>query len=60
MLNGEKLVQSRETLRSGGLNNNNEDVKTLIPVDSDIHGATKHTGGVKTTELKINNIFDYE
>lgn len=37
-----------------------EDGKTLIPVDSDIHGATKHTGGVKTTELKINNIFDYE
>lgn len=45
----------------GGLDNNNhEDGKTLIPVDSDIHVATKHTGGVKTTELKINNIFDYE
>ncbi len=36
-----------------------EDGKTLIPVLSEIHEKTKHTGGVKTKELNINNLFEY-
>ncbi|GIJ92900.1 hypothetical protein CAPN002_01180 [Capnocytophaga stomatis] len=37
-----------------------EDGKTLIPVFSEIHEKIKHTGGVKTKEIEINNLFNYE
>jgi hypothetical protein len=36
-----------------------EDGSTLVPVFTDVHTGLPHTGGVKTTELGINHLFNY-
>ena len=36
-----------------------ENGNTLIPVFTDIHSTSSHSGGIKTIELGINDLFDY-